>query len=200
MKNKIIIVSTLILLSSITFIIYYIRTIHICKYNDKLDYLNYVSNVEDYYEIEEYRSQTGNYPNSREIVLGSIYSYSERMRIKSLNSSRKILYDPFTDSHLIYSPLIIDNKIIDYIVYSVGPDLNDNNVKAITRFNSGSEDTLKVYFRLPSDSISFWDRLDFDILVRVPYQIINLGRFENLFYSPDSEYKLQKVDFDNWSN
>jgi hypothetical protein len=191
-RIKYIIITGIIIISSILFLLD--RNSKIKKYNEVLHYLDFVINVEDYPELERFKSKSGEYPRLQRIVYDSIYNVNNRKEILEMNPTRRILSDPFNDTFLVYQPLIINDLVIDYLIYSIGPDGNDENRKLIELFNKGQLDTLEVKFRLPNDRIGFFDNLNFDVLVYIPYKFMMTGKFKNLYYGENSKYNIKVPD------
>lgn len=178
------------------------RAQKIAELNNKLEFLNYACNTYEYRELEMYKLRTGQYPKNRQIVESIVYPKYERERIQSINPAIQYLHDPFSDSILVYSPILLENNVVDYLIYSIGPDRNDDNRKRIKYFNSGLVDTLNVVFRLPNDKLNFCSNLNFDVLVYIPHSFIKTGRIKNSYYSDLSKYQFDSlsVDSNNWIN
>lgn len=166
--------------------------------NEKLNFLNYASNTYGYPELSDYKDKNGEYPESRELVEKYVYSYNTRKKIKEINPTLRVLFDPFSDTTLIYSPIYHNGKVVDYLIYSIGPDGLDENIDNIYRYNSSEVDTLEVNFRLPNDSLNICDRVTFDILIRIPYNFIQTGHFKNKYYKKTSEFYIGSNESKEW--
>lgn len=107
---------------------------------DNLELLESISKSGFYEEMfEVFKSNSGYYPNNYSELYNSIDSLLSKERITFLQNQ---LNDPYTDRTLVYRRLSFGDSIDSYILYSLGPNMIDDNSTAIDGFLSMRNDSL----------------------------------------------------------
>lgn len=117
-----------------------------------------------------YREKKGSYPESLNVFYSFLRSSEAGYDSDQISLFEKQIIDPYTKKEYVYFPLKMDGKIVDYVMYSLGPDKQDDNIEKLQAFNNGNKPNI-IFTCFPIDCKEYpLDKAKgkADIVVRVP--------------------------------
>ena len=117
-----------------------------------------------------YREKKGRYPESLEAFYSFLKSSEAGYDDNQITLFERQIIDPYTNREYVYFPLRVEGVVVDYVLYSLGPDKQDDNIEKLKAFDEGSSSSI-LFKCFPIDCKEYpLDKTSdkADIIVRVP--------------------------------
>ncbi|WP_420387136.1 hypothetical protein [Roseivirga sp.] len=90
--------------------------------------------------FRDYQIRNNLFPNNLEDLIDFVRSPESGYNESWVEFFESWIKDPYSDENYKYFPIRVDGEIIDYVLYSVGPNKKDDNLSELLAYERGEKE------------------------------------------------------------